>query len=133
MKEIKFRKTEKEYVTTSSTKFKRMSDLQEAILALTPDSDECIEVNQPLADAELINLIAPINLRLKNNHGLFGDDDTCGSPYEPDYPRYSVRRMRHTVAGNGPHGEFKGVTFFVRTTRRYVRAMEMDKNPRRVK
>tara|TARA_R110000824_G_scaffold396744_1_gene598713 strand:- start:457 stop:930 length:474 start_codon:yes stop_codon:yes gene_type:complete len=83
----------------------KLTKFQRAILALKPETDQCIEMGEFLSDSEITSLVYPIKRKLIRTHGMWTDEfhlnrqtkwamehgkDPTGNKWNPAYAKYTV-------------------------------------------
>jgi len=108
-----------------------LTDLQEAIYTLEPETDECILVDGPLTDTEIANIVAPVRNALKRKYGIWSDkahrhkrNRNKGYLWQKYYPKYTVNRVSGRSGFNGQNSFYEEIRFYVRYTKPYRTALK---------
>ena len=142
MQELSFKKTTVPFVTGKAIRAEpSLTALQQAIVDLAPNTDDCIELEGEYTDSQLLKFIGPAKLWLQDKHGSYTDESHRArreARKEPDrfqwqssYPKYTV--VRTTLATvprqRGETTRYSGVRFYVKYSRFYKKALDAGLTP----
>ena len=117
----------------------KLTKVQQAILALKPETDQCIEMGEFLSDSEIISLVYPVKRKLIRIHGMWTDEfhlnrrrtklamehnpSQYGNKWNPAYAKYSVVRQSFEKRYEKGVGASYKCRFYVRYSRFYADAL----------
>ena len=134
-----FKQTETPFIgSVYPIKESKLTKVQRAILALKPETDQCIEMGEFLSDSEITSLVVPIKRELIRIHGTWTDEfhlnrrrtkramehgkSQYGNEWNPAYAKYTVVRQSFDKQEYGFRSKYK-CRFYVRYSRFYADAL----------
>jgi len=148
-----FKQTETPFVcAVYPIKESKLTKVQRAILALKPETDQCIEMDEFLLDNEITNLVFPVKRKLIRIHGMWTDEfhlnrqtkramkhgkSQFGNKWNPAYAKYTVVRQSfdkqaYKVRINGVYRFKYKCRFYVRYSKFYADAFQKDREIKQV-
>ena len=143
-----FKQTETPFIgSVYPIKESKLTKVQRAILALKPETDQCIEMGEFLSDSEIISLVYPVKRKLIRIHGMWTDEfhlnrqtkramehgkSQYGNEWNPAYAKYTVVRQSFEKRYEKGVGASYKCRFYVRYSRFYADALargEVIQNP----
>ena len=134
-----FKQTETPFIgSVYPIKESKLTKVQRAILALKPETDQCIEMGEFLSDSEITSLVFPIKRTLIRIHGMWTDKfhlnrqtkwamehgkDPTGNKWNPAYAKYTVVRQSFDKRYEMGAGASYKCRFYVRYSRFYADAL----------
>ena len=139
-----FKQTETPFIgSVYPIKEPKLTKVQQAILALKPETDQCIEMGEFLSDSEITSLVVPIKRELIRIHGTWTDEfhlnrrrtkramehnpsqypSQYGNKWNPVYAKYTVVRQSFEKRYEGGAGSKYKCRFYVRYSRFYADAL----------
>ena len=134
-----FKQTETPFIGSAyPIKEPKLTKVQQAILALKPETDQCIEMDEFLSDSEITSLVYPVKRKLIRIHGMWTDEfhlnrrrtkramehnpSQYGNKWNPAYAKYTVVRQSFDKQEYGFRSKYK-CRFYVRYARFYADAL----------